>query len=677
MVESEACSSRLERQSQVFARLPNKIGDESDHSCLESNSFVELQNSIVSVPSIIPVYSSNSRHLNIQLDLETLGARTDAISQVTHCSPHKQLQQPRCHEVANPLFERPILVGYAFGPKKMKTMGIIMAEATKALTKLKIPDIVEKYSTHLIEDKGTPAPGNLISSASSTAAVSLSSSEPSLSSTVKPFNQTPLTAAALENNAAAYNDSHSVLSHFKGGNWMTNSWSTMSSSTLNSSFKSKKRSFDTGCCLSMDVSHTLSVSFVPIDLDHPLEEQHGGNFDVILHKLTEDILLCSSDSFQVPKIAVASKHDNIQRKDDWNDAIASTNKNTTNNAKSAKKLAQTRINRLGDYNETHPSCSLVDHPKNVQVLLSRAEISHTLSRCLVGVTTLSGISVRAPPFLVCYDNIKGQKETLTKSFNNETSSGSYLSSSDECCLIDRVDATRFTFPLIVKPLPAAGTVESHKMGIALNRFALNKVKTPCILQEYSNHDGKLFKVYVLGDDVFVFKRLSLPNLPVGERCIDVSGGSDSGGYVEFDSQKPYPSLADFGVENTILSKRNGLPVPHQDNDNNRKKRIIPIDSCSSSSPDHPLCNKMFRVTPDEIRPIATVIREAFGLSMFGFDVLVTRKKDQHKHGNLKEMLVVDVNYFPSYKEVHNFPFLLAQYLTKCALSSRTSGLQIK
>jgi hypothetical protein len=31
-------------------------------------------------------------------------------------------------------------------------------------------------------------------------------------------------------------------------------------------------------------------SFVPLNLDEPLDEQQRGNFNAILHKMTEDIL---------------------------------------------------------------------------------------------------------------------------------------------------------------------------------------------------------------------------------------------------------------------------------------------------------------------------------------------------------------------------------------------------
>ena len=68
------------------------------------------------------------------------------------------------------------------------------------------------------------------------------------------------------------------------------------------------------------------------------------------------------------------------------------------------------------------------------------------------------------------------------------------------------------------------------------------------------------------------------------------------------------------------------------------------------------------VTVAEIRPIADTIRKAFGLELFGFDILVVRTEE-----NCKEMLGVDVNYFPSYKEVTNFSKMLAQYFQFCAM----------
>ena len=127
------------------------------------------------------------------------------------------------------------------------------------------------------------------------------------------------------------------------------------------------------------------------------------------------------------------------------------------------------------------------------------------------------------------------------------------------------------------------------MGILLGRHGLEKVRNsksgPSLLQEYSNHDGMLFKVYVLGKKVWVFKRPSLPNLPIGE-----IGEEEGRGFVEFDSQRPYPSLIDFGIalnssemENNISKiQRKHFPeieVIHQDDNAkpiNLKQEIIQV-----------------------------------------------------------------------------------------------------
>eukprot|EP00956_Cyclotella_meneghiniana_P033594 scaffold97422_cov40-Cyclotella_meneghiniana.AAC.1 len=129
--------------------------------------------------------------------------------------------------------------------------------------------------------------------------------------------------------------------------------------------------------------------------------------------------------------------------------------------------------------------------------------------------------------------------------------------------------------LIAKPLTAAGTKSSHHMGIVLARDGLMQLKTPCLLQEFCNHGGTLFKAYVLGESVWVFARESLPNLPPGENELpnkediycenspsksyvefERHSGCKSFSYVAFNSQRPYPTLSDFGISdcNTVHSK---------------------------------------------------------------------------------------------------------------------------
>jgi inositol-1,3,4-trisphosphate 5/6-kinase/inositol-tetrakisphosphate 1-kinase len=162
------------------------------------------------------------------------------------------------------------------------------------------------------------------------------------------------------------------------------------------------------------------------------------------------------------------------------------------------------------------------------------------------------------------------------------------------------------------------------MGIVLNQTGLESVGIPCLLQEYANHNGILFKVYVLGQDIFVFSRPSLPNLPTEPSDLETLKS-----FVEFDSQRPYPDLAHFGLTQ------------------------------SSASP-----HAVTKLTALEVTPVVDALKSAFGLQLFGFDILISEDS---------KLLVVDVNYFPSFKEVSNFPSLLAKFLVQRAVQTRKAA----
>ena len=362
--------------------------------------------------------------------------------------------------------------------------------------------------------------------------------------------------------------------------------------------------------------------------------------------------------------------------------------------------------------------------------------------------------------------------------------------------LDDISLTHcFPSRLIAKPLTAAGTKSSHHMGIVLAKDGLQRLKLPCLLQEYANHGEKLFKVYILGDSVWVFSRDSLPNLPGREifeqfqssrddeeiddcespavaeaavirpQCssllskkrrqrtesyVEFERPAGSRCYVEFNSQRPYPKLSDFGLtssrdalanncdneepsishNDSIKHEGSGMPEEEQrkkqrceDKSSVTGRRALHREGehCQESST--PLMRKIQKnttittikrrsdsddlarfVTKDELEPVTTALRNAFGLELFGFDVLVKhnsstnpkrrRKKnspdlvldssddsinndgdcatvnDDDNVNDDREILVVDVNYFPGYKEVPNFPSLLAQYLTQKAVESR-------
>jgi inositol-1,3,4-trisphosphate 5/6-kinase/inositol-tetrakisphosphate 1-kinase len=300
--------------------------------------------------------------------------------------------------------------------------------------------------------------------------------------------------------------------------------------------------------------------------------------------------------------------------------------------------------------------------------MSRADIANTLEWCLIGVSSASGIPVGSPTSAVIAPPFSNHPDDLYQISDSALIDTSWLDNK----------VSHLSYPIIVKPLCAAGTKASHAMAVIMNPASLHRVvtdKAPCILQEYINHDAFLYKVYVLGDHVSVHKRRSLPNLPFRSVQSELD-------HVEFDSQRPYPRLSDFGYPEDLTTDVCDGCSHRQYNNEISGNKIIPI---SENIPDEANKNDTI-VTVDEIMPIVNALRVAFGLQLFGFDVLITSNcscNDKRSTSSTtsstdatkKRMLVIDVNYFPSYKEVTNFPALLAKYLTDRVLESRKKSLQ--
>ncbi|KAG6422042.1 hypothetical protein SASPL_118603 [Salvia splendens] len=63
-------------------------------------------------------------------------------------------------------------------------------------------------------------------------------------------------------------------------------------------------------------------------------------------------------------------------------------------------------------------------------------------------------------------------------------------------------------PIVAKPLVA----KSHELSLAYDEFSLQKLEPPLVLQEFVNHGGVLFKVYIVGEAIKVVRRYSLPDV---------------------------------------------------------------------------------------------------------------------------------------------------------------------
>ncbi|KAK3029889.1 hypothetical protein RJ639_038512 [Escallonia herrerae] len=169
------------------------------------------------------------------------------------------------------------------------------------------------------------------------------------------------------------------------------------------------------------------------------------------------------------------------------------------------------------------------------------------------------------------------------------------------------------FPVIAKPLVADGSAKSHKMSLVFNHDGLKKLKPPIVLQEFVNHGGVIFKVYVVGEYVKCVKRKSLPDV-TKEKLRSLEG-----------------SLSFSQVSNLTSNERN----------DDKYYKMMNLED--AEMPPECLVNS-----------IASGLRLAMKLHLFNFDVIRDTRV-----GN--RYLVIDINYFPGYAKMPGYERVLTDF----------------
>lgn len=179
-----------------------------------------------------------------------------------------------------------------------------------------------------------------------------------------------------------------------------------------------------------------------------------------------------------------------------------------------------KISTISDYLYRHPSASIIDPFEAVRVVVSRARTCRKLRELEEAFEKRHGGRKRCP-------------------FRQPRFA---VSESPEL-LCEAVARAGLSFPVMCKPIEACGTPLSHSMVVAVDPEGLSLVECPSVAQEYINHSGLFFKVYVIDQDVMVFQRPSLPDL-VPDMTRDAAA-STSVRSVAFDSRFAYPTVEDF------------------------------------------------------------------------------------------------------------------------------------
>jgi hypothetical protein len=171
------------------------------------------------------------------------------------------------------------------------------------------------------------------------------------------------------------------------------------------------------------------------------------------------------------------------------------------------------------------------------------------------------------------------------------------------------EAVNVGFPTIVKTMMACGTNDAHTMAVVFKKEGYEnlQVPLPAVIQEYVDHGSCVYKFYIIGDKVMHSCRRSMPNAA----SMAVSDGSSGGlSALVFDSLKSMPSNFESEggkpLANTVVEGDGNLDVA-------------------------------------AVEKAAVWLRNKLGLTIIGFDIVVQVGSNDH--------VMVDVNYFPSFKDV--------------------------
>jgi hypothetical protein len=145
-----------------------------------------------------------------------------------------------------------------------------------------------------------------------------------------------------------------------------------------------------------------------------------------------------------------------------------------------------------------------------------------------------------------------------------------------------------------------------------------------------------------------YQRPSTPNLTKSTTNTIATNNSKLKS-IFFDSRCMYPKLQDF-MENENDNNSDNCKIDYNE-DNNRS-------SSDHIHHDHNINSK--HSLPDSARIIeaANALKAEFNLSLFGFDVIIPCNSNNNisndsNSNDVKELVIIDVNFFPSYKEVIN------------------------
>ncbi|XP_062021492.1 inositol-tetrakisphosphate 1-kinase 4-like isoform X1 [Rosa rugosa] len=235
---------------------------------------------------------------------------------------------------------------------------------------------------------------------------------------------------------------------------------------------------------------------------------------------------------------------------------------------------------IEEYRQKHPEVTVLDPPNAVQHLHNRQSM----------LQDVADLNLSDSHGTVCVP----KQLTITK---------------DPSSIPNEVAKAGLKLPLVVKPLLVDGSAKSHELFLAYDQCSLSELEPPLVLQEFVNHGGVLFKIYIVGEAIKVVRRFSLPNI----------------------SKRELEKLA--GVFR------------------------FPRVSCAAASADDADLDPSIAELPQRplLERLARELRQRLGLRLFNVDMI-------REYGTKDVFYVIDINYFPGYGKMPEYEHIFTDFL---------------
>lgn len=241
---------------------------------------------------------------------------------------------------------------------------------------------------------------------------------------------------------------------------------------------------------------------------------------------------------------------------------------------------------LEDYHEEHPEVTVLDPPNAIEHLNNRQSMLEEVAD--LNLSNFYG-EVCIPRQLV-----------ITK---------------DPSSIPTSVAMAGLTLPLVAKPLVVDGTSKGHELYLAYDEASLSMLDPPLVLQEFINHGGILFKVYIIGETIQVVRRFSLPDV------------------------NTYDLLNNVGIYR------------------------LPRVSCAAASADDADLDPLIAELPPRplLEKLGRELRGRLGLRLFNIDMI-------RELGTKDRYYIIDINYFPGYGKMPGYERMFTDFLLSLAQS---------